>query len=259
MRGKTPSIFVGAHIGFADRFLVMPSDVPRPGKILLKLGDSMSGSKYAPFVVSSDELESRLKILYNREEKSPFTQWTLNMGLHNKALRLLSHLEHGEFHPNGFDVSFPPSHSMSACSIILQGRRIFVRSAIWDKHYDRWRVRLTTINGRQHIPLNEFDDFDYVFVYVDSKVSSCGDQKGGFFLFSKKILIQTGAVQSTSGGRGVTSLTLWPPSLKPKCRSSIERQNWQMPYFFSIESGTDENLLAAGQCERFGNILKGLL
>ncbi|MBM18205.1 MAG: hypothetical protein CL947_04020 [Epsilonproteobacteria bacterium] len=75
------------------------------------------------------------------------------------------------------------------------------------------------------IPYDRTDNFDHVIIFVTE------ENKSGFFLFDKKILIKHNIISHTDV-EGKRAIRIYPNWCLPTNKQALTTQKWQLPYFF---------------------------
>lgn len=81
-------------------------------------------------------------------------------------------------------------------------------------------------------PFEETDNLDFFIVIVQTKTDV------GQFVFPKSILISKGVI-STSTKSGKRAFRVYPPWDVPTSKQAIQSQQWQLQFFYSVNSATD--------------------
>lgn len=152
--------------------------------------------------------------------------------------QFLTQINSSIYEPNGLLISnYRPekeSQEYGACRFEIDGLKIISRNAkITPKKVGQfvtvWKRSAEGIT----IPFDETDDFDVLVVHVQKS------NIVGQFVFSKSVLKDNGIITSEvkSGKRG---FRVYPPWDKPINAQAIKSQKWQIKYFCTEDSSTDE-------------------
>lgn len=80
------------------------------------------------------------------------------------------------------------------------------------------------VPGAEIAPLDADDPVDVVVVLASS------GQQHGYFIFSKRILIEKGVFSSAAHG-GKRAIRVYPPWSRPVAAQAVKTQQWQREYF----------------------------
>lgn len=133
----------------------------------------------------------------------------------------------------------PESKEYDASRFILNEKKIISRTS---KATPKKNGQFVTFWKRRENgpiePFEESDGLDFFIVNVRTATNF------GQFVFPKSILVKKGIIStlSKSGKRAFRVYPIWD---KPSSMQAVRTQQWQMPYFFIINSSTDLNKVAA--------------
>ena len=88
---------------------------------------------------------------------------------------------------------------------------------------------------KQTEPFNENDNFDF-YIFVSEQ-----DEKFGFFIFSKKLLIEKN-ILSTKLKEGKRGFRLYPTWTKTENKQAEKTQSWQTEYFIDFKNKEQDNI-----------------
>ena len=111
----------------------------------------------------------------------------------------------------------------------------FRKSKITPKKVGQFVTLWKRNSEKQTEPFNENDNFDF-FIFVSEQ-----DEKFGFFIFSKKLLIEKNILSSRlkEGKRG---FRLYPTWVKTESKQAEKTQSWQTEYFIDLTSNEQKNI-----------------
>ena len=111
----------------------------------------------------------------------------------------------------------------------------FRKSKITPKKVGQFVTLWKRNSEKQTEPFNENDNFDF-FIFVSEQ-----DEKFGFFIFSKKLLIEKNILSSRlkEGKRG---FRLYPTWVKTESKQAVKTQSWQTEYFIDLTSNEQKNI-----------------
>lgn len=117
-----------------------------------------------------------------------------------------------------------------ACNFNLNNHRIKFRTAkITPTKMGQFVVLWKRIESGPILPFDLTDPFDFVIVSVRSS------QRFGQFIFPKNILYEKGVI-SKEGMGGKRAIRVYPPWDITDNQQAQKTQNWQLLYFFEIDS-----------------------
>ena len=111
----------------------------------------------------------------------------------------------------------------------------FRKSKITPKKVGQFVTLWKRNSKRQTEPFNETDNFDF-FIFVSEQ-----DEKFGFFIFSKKILIEKN-ILSTQIKEGKRGFRLYPTWVKTENKQAEKTQSWQTEYFIDLKNNEQNNI-----------------
>ena len=111
----------------------------------------------------------------------------------------------------------------------------FRKSKITPKKVGQFVTLWKRNSKRQTEPFNENDNFDF-FIFVSEQ-----DEKFGFFIFSKKILIENN-ILSTQIKEGKRGFRLYPTWVKTENKQAEKTQSWQTEYFIDLKNNEQNNI-----------------
>jgi len=129
----------------------------------------------------------------------------------------------------------PESKKYDACQFTLNGRKVISRTAkITPKKIGQF-VTCWKRNGKGVIePFKETDNIDFYVVNVRT------ENELGQFVFPKSLLREKG-ILSTKKRDGKRAFRVYPIWEIVKNKQAIRTQNWQLNYFYKINTSTDLN------------------
>jgi hypothetical protein len=137
--------------------------------------------------------------------------------------------------PAGFQVTIKAlreteSSGYGACRFALNGRNIVFRVA---KTTPNKAGQFVTLWKRPSlrgviIPIDITDNIDFVVVSVTNVIYR------GQFIFDQKILLDK-HIMSQDTKEGKRAFRLYPPWIRPISKEAVKTQNWQLPYFVSLD------------------------
>ena len=111
----------------------------------------------------------------------------------------------------------------------------FRKSKITPKKVGQFVTLWKRNSEKQTEPFNENDNFDF-FIFVSEQ-----DEKFGFFIFSKKILIEKN-ILSTQIKEGKRGFRLYPTWVKTENKQAEKSQSWQTEYFIDLKNNEQNNI-----------------
>lgn len=83
------------------------------------------------------------------------------------------------------------------------------------------------------VPFDFEDNFDYYIAYINNE----SEDIEGFFIFSKKILLENKIITDNPNNilKGKNGFRLYTPNLKELNKQATKSQTWQTKHFISIE------------------------
>ncbi|WP_322969482.1 MepB family protein [Faecalibacter sp. LW9] len=111
----------------------------------------------------------------------------------------------------------------------------FRKSKITPKKVGQFVTLWKRNSEKQTEPFNENDNFDF-FIFVSEQ-----DEKFGFFIFSKKLLIEKNILSSRlkEGKRG---FRLYPTWVKTESKQAEKTQSWQTEYFINLTNNEQNDI-----------------
>jgi len=88
---------------------------------------------------------------------------------------------------------------------------------------------------KQTEPFNENDNFDF-YIFASEQ-----DENFGFFMFSKKLLIEKN-ILSTKSKEGKRGFRLYPTWTKTENKQAEKTQSWQTKYFIDFKNKEQDNI-----------------
>ena len=111
----------------------------------------------------------------------------------------------------------------------------FRKSKITPKKVGQFVTLWKRNSEKQTEPFNETDNFDF-FIFVSEQ-----DEKFGFFIFSKKILIEKN-ILSTQIKEGKRGFRRYPTWVKTENKQAEKSQSWQTEYFIDLKNNEQNNI-----------------
>lgn len=125
------------------------------------------------------------------------------------------------------------SKAYDACSFKLNDLKVISRSAKTTPKKTGQFVTFWTREAKSPIkPFDENDSFNFFVVNTKTEL------RLGQFVFPKSVLIKKGII-STTKKEGKRALRVYPIWDVTKSKQAIKTQQWQLDYFYEINSLTD--------------------